>query len=632
LYQNGIYKMVLVTRAFTLNLLVFTCLLFSALAFSEAFIDETINDARLNDKNTSNKSPDEKALAQYDALKELQNINTDANRRFVKSLLSEVSEPRYKNLQAPIYAYIARLKVNDGNWHDGKNYLEVAIARLDFVEDNTLLFESLENISWIYFIRGNYSDAILYIQKMTELAYSTDDMSGQITALNRLALSYIELELFELAINPLKKALVLARKNKDVDNEFLAVLYLINAQLNVDNVDAQETLALTLVAEDIPSTLNNNDGYLARLKGLVNQQIGDNDKAEQWFTLAEKKAKINHDVRLLQMVSKNLSELYLASNKPLLALDYAIATLEYNNQMGHKNTRAAIHYLLSDIYQQLNDDKNSLKYLRAYTEYQHSQNDKDTISLITTMDKRLDDIKRSQKMAELDNALLTNKVMAQENENKQQFFIFIIIALLLIFCSFIVAFVIHHRMLKAQLVLSMKDELTGIYCRNYLKDYLPAVQSRFERETNEDLSLGVLILDCDDFKFINDTFGHAGGDKALKAIVDTINGQIREQDLLLRWGGDEFVVICESVSQSQMREFAKRIIASIGDMLIEYEEATLLVTISAGFALHDKAEAFDFYGLIKVADELLLATKKSGKNNYLGNQRNNLITGNFSTW
>lgn len=632
MYPNGIYKMVLVTRAFTLNLLVFTCLLFSALAFSEAFIDETSNDARLNDKKTNNKSSDEKAFAQYGALKELQNINTNANRRFVKSLLSEVSEPRYNNLQAPIYAYIARLKVNDGNWHDGKNYLEVAIARLDLVEDNTLLFESLENISWIYFIRGNYSDAILYVQKMTELAYSTGDISGQITALNRLALSYIELEFFELAIEPLKKALVLARKNKDVDNEFLAVLYLINAQLNVDNVDAQETLALTLVAENIPSTLNNNDGYLARLKGLVNQKIGDHGKAEQWFTLAEKKAKISHDVRLLQMVSKNLSELYLANNKPLLALDYAIATLEYNNQMGHKNARAAIHYLLSDIYQQLNDDKNSLKYLRAYTEYQHSKNDKDTINIINTMDKRLDDIKRSQKMAELDNALLINKVMAQENENKQQFFIFIIIALLLIFCSFIVVFVIHHRMLKAQLILSMKDELTGIYCRNYLNDYLPAVQSRFERETNEDLSLGVLILDCDDFKFINDTFGHAGGDKALKAIVDTINVQIREQDLLLRWGGDEFVVICESVTQTQMREFAKRIIASIGDMLIEYDEATLLVTISAGFALHDKAEAFDFYGLIKVADELLLATKKSGKNNYLGNQRNNLSTGNFSTW
>ena len=329
------------------------------------------------------------------------------------------------------------------------------------------------------------------------------------------------------------------------------------------------------------------------------------------------------------MVSKNLSELYLASDKPLLALDYAMAALEYNNQMGHTNARAAIHYLLSDIYQQLNDDTNSLKYLRAYTEYQHSQNDEDTISLITTMDKRLDDIKRLQKMADLDNALLTNKVMAQENENKQQFFIFIIIALLLIFCSFIVVLVIHHRMLKAQLVLSMKDELTGIYCRNYLKDYLPAVQSRFERETDENLSLGVLILDCDDFKFINDTFGHAGGDKALKAIVDSINAQIREQDLLLRWGGDEFVVIFESVSQEQMREFAKRIISSIDDMLIQYDDTTLLVTVSAGYALHDKAENFDFDGLIKMADELLLATKKTGKNNYLGNKRNNLNVSKF---
>lgn len=173
-------------------------------------------------------------------------------------------------------------------------------------------------------------------------------------------------------------------------------------------------------------------------------------------------------------------------------------------------------------------------------------------------------------------------------------------------------------MLKAQIVLSMKDELTGIFCRGYLKNYLPVVQSRFERETDISLTLGVLIIDCDDFKFINDTFGHAGGDKVLKAMVNNISTQIREHDLLLRWEGDEFVLICESVSQRQMCELANRIIASIGDMLIEYEHATLSVTVSAGYALHDRAESFNFDGLIKAADEFLLAKKKSRKNSYLG--------------
>jgi diguanylate cyclase (GGDEF)-like protein len=569
-------------------------------------------------------------LENYRNLKKLQHINTEENINYINGLLVSAAKSEYQHLQAPIYAYIARLKANDGNWLEGKRYLTLAIDKLPMVSNDDLIIDSLEDISWIFFIRGNYSEAIFYVQKMADHAYETSNRRGQIAALSRLALSYIELELFELAVEPLQIALKLARETKNHDREFLATLYLINAQIKLAHSKPQESLALALVADRIPSKFNTDDGYLPRLKGVINQQMGNFDAAERWFKLAETKAISNHDVRLLQIVNQSLSEFYLATSQTTLALGYAIKSLDYNNQMQHFNTRAAIHYLLSKIYQQLGDDKNSLKYLRAYADFQHTASDKNTVSLISTMDKRIDDIKRNHRLAELKNSLLSNEVMVQENKNNQQFFIFIIAALALI-CGFIIlVFVIRHRMLKAQIALSMQDELTGAFCRNYLKGYLPAVQSRFERELNEGLSLGALIIDCDDFKFINDTFGHAGGDKALKAIVGTIATHIREHDLLLRWGGDEFVLICESISQRQMRELAKRITRSISDLLIEYEEATLSVTVSAGYALHSKTDDFDFDGLIKTADEFLLATKKSGKNSCLGDMPSHRAVNTFS--
>ena len=559
-----------------------------------------------------------KPIDNYNDLKKLQHLNTEKNTDFIHQLINKAKSDTYQQLQAPIYAYIAKLKTNDGNWLEGKYFLEQAISTLPEVKNDDLLIDSLENISWIFFIRGNYTEAIFYVQKMADHAYETANQRGQIVALNRLALSYIELELFELAIEPLEMALKLSRASKNYDGEFLATLYLINTRIKLTNTDPNESLSLSLIAERIPSKFNVDDGYLPRLKGVINQQLGNFEAAERWLKLAEEKATSNHDVRLLQIVSQSLSEFYLVTNQPWLALDYAMVSLGYNNQMQHSNTGAAIHYLLSRIYQQLGDEKNSLKYLRAYADFQQTASDNNTVSLITTMDKRIASIKRQQKRAELDNTLLSNTLMSQENKNKQQLFIFIIIALVLIFCFFIVVFVVHHRMLKAQLILSMKDELTGAYCRNYLKGCLPAMQSRFEREVDEQLSLGALIIDCDDFKFINDTFGHAGGDKALKAIVSTIKTHIREHDLLLRWGGDEFVLVCESVSQAQMRDLAKRITRSISDMFIEYEDATLTVTISAGYAIHKKSEPFNFDGLIKAADEFLLATKKTGKNSCLG--------------
>ncbi|WP_158089063.1 tetratricopeptide repeat-containing diguanylate cyclase [Cognaticolwellia mytili] len=569
-------------------------------------------------------------LENYQALKNLQHLNTEKNRDLVNQLMIEASNEEYQFLQAPIYAYIARLKTNDGNWLEGKHYLDKAVSTISTIKNNDLLIDALESISWIFFIRGDYSEAILYVQKMAEHAYETANQRGQIVALNRLALSYIELDLYELAIEPLELALKLARKTKNYDSEFLATLYLISARINLDDVDPNETLALTLVAERIPSKFNSDDGYLPRLKGVVNEQLGNFDVAEKWFKLSESRAKSSHDVRLLQIVSLSLSELYLKTNQLWIALDYAITSLEYNSQLQHANTQATLHYLLSNIYQQLGDDKNSLKFLRAYADYQNAASDKGTVSLISTMDKRIENIKRQQKLAQLENSLLSSKVTSQKNKNKQQVFIFIIIALALFFCFFIIVFFVHHRMLKTQIVSSMKDELTGVFCRSYLKNYLPAVKSRFERETNQELSLGAVIIDCDDFKFINDTFGHAGGDKALKAIVNTIKTQIRKNDLLLRWGGDEFVLICESVSQVQIQELAKRITRSISDLLIEYDETTLTVTISAGFALHDKTEDFNFDGLIKAADEFLLATKKRGKNSYLGDNFTELSQDNYS--
>lgn len=570
------------------------------------------------------------SIENYQKLKDLQHLNTDSSRSFVNQLLLKIPNNDYKFLHAPIYAYIAKLKTADGNWLEGKHYLDLAISALATTSDDELLIESLESISWIFFIRGHYSDAIFYVQKMADLAFETANQRGQVVALNRLALSYIELKLFELAVEPLEIALELARATKNYDSEFLATLYLINARIELSGFDPQETFALTLIAERIPSKFNSDDGYLPRLKGVVSLQLRNFLAAEKWLKVALEKATEKHDVRLLQMVSKSLSEYYLATNKPWLALDYASASLNYNNQLQHLNDQASLHYLLSNIYQQLGDEISSLKYLRAYADFQYSTSDNTTVSLLTTMDKRIEAIKQKQKLAEQENSLLANKVTAQEYENELQFFVFTILGLMLLIVSFIVVFVVHHRMLKAQITLSMKDELTGAYCRNYLKGYLPAVKSRFERNSDRDHSLGALIIDCDDFKFINDTFGHAGGDKALKEIVDTLSKHIREQDLLLRWGGDEFVIVCESVNQLQIRELAKRITASISDMQIQYDDITLTVTVSIGYALHSKADNFNFDGLIKAADEFLMATKKSGKNSCLGENFNEMSIDGFS--
>lgn len=622
LCKNGIYLMLLNNWYLLRNFTIISLLLVALIGIKAYAQEATERDAS-------------ESLDVYAELKSIQNLNTDKNRLFIKILIADLAAGEHADFQAASYALIAKLETKAGYWQVGKHYLDLAITRLARVKKDHLYLDTLESISAVFLLRGEYFDTIEYVRKIADYAYETKNTHGEIVALNRLALSYIQLNLFQLAIKPLQTSLSLTRETNNYFYEFLSTMYLIYARINLPEFDPQETLDLIEVAEKIPSRLNNENGNLFRFKGLVQQQIGNFSAADKWLKLALTKARSDQDMRLLQVVNKDLAALYLAIDKPLLALDYAIKSLGQNNQMLQVKARADTHYLISNIYLQMGDDENSLKHLRAYADLQLVVNKTNTISLITTMEKRIDDIKTQQKKSALENSLLMNKVMAEEHKNKQQLFIFIITALALTFCFCIIVFFVRHRMLKAQVITSMKDGLTGLFCRSYLKIYLPAIQSRFERETNSELTLGALIIDCDDFKFINDTFGHAGGDKALKAIVNTISRQIREHDLLLRWGGDEFVLICESVSHSQMRELANRIIGSINELLIEYDAVRLSVTISAGYALHNKAENFNFDGLIKAADAFLLATKKSGKNNYLGQSvddaANLPLSNNFST-
>lgn len=164
----------------------------------------------------------------------------------------------------------------------------------------------------------------------------------------------------------------------------------------------------------------------------------------------------------------------------------------------------------------------------------------------------------------------------------------------------------------------MKDSLTGAYGRSYLQHYLPGAMARYLRATNEKESFGVIAIDCDDFKLINEKHGHAGGDIALKAIVDTLMVQIRSNDHLFRWGGDEFILMCEQVSESQLNEISQRLTSSVNKLSIEYDQLIMTPTISVGYALHEKEGEFDLGRLLKRADKYLYQTKRSGKNSFVG--------------
>ena len=154
--------------------------------------------------------------------------------------------------------------------------------------------------------------------------------------------------------------------------------------------------------------------------------------------------------------------------------------------------------------------------------------------------------------------------------------------------------------------LANTDPLTGAYNRRYLNEFSFEYLKIVKRE-NKDLSL--LLLDLDDFKIINDTFGHEIGDIVIKELVKISKQSIRESDLVVRFGGDEFIILLPNTNISNARLVANKIFDSIGEYN-KTKEFSFSVSIGTSYYQAGDNSIDD---LISRADQSLYEAKRAGK-------------------
>jgi diguanylate cyclase (GGDEF)-like protein/PAS domain S-box-containing protein len=156
----------------------------------------------------------------------------------------------------------------------------------------------------------------------------------------------------------------------------------------------------------------------------------------------------------------------------------------------------------------------------------------------------------------------------------------------------------------------LKDALTGLGNRRYAE--LSADSALREAEA-EGGGAGVLMIDIDRFKDVNDTYGHASGDRVLRMVGWTLANAVRRNDAAARWGGEEFLVVCPRIGREALAEVAERVRALVERSWIALEDGRRIsVTVSVGAAL---ARARDnFSSLAARADEMLYASKAAGRN------------------
>ncbi|WP_457568558.1 GGDEF domain-containing protein [Desulfurobacterium sp.] len=147
------------------------------------------------------------------------------------------------------------------------------------------------------------------------------------------------------------------------------------------------------------------------------------------------------------------------------------------------------------------------------------------------------------------------------------------------------------------------DPLSGVYNRRFIEDFGTDILNRFSF---------LLFLDIDNFKEINDTYGHDAGDEVIRHLGQLLKKLLRKRDVVVRFGGDEFLIAIDTPTEEIALKVAKRILQSVKNMKVQYGNHTITITVSIGMSKIDREKSFEEN--LKEADSAMYKAKNEGKN------------------
>ncbi|GAA6154239.1 tetratricopeptide repeat-containing diguanylate cyclase [Pseudoteredinibacter isoporae] len=589
------------------------------LFLSLVLLASTGNSASLQHKVVENASSREiiQQIKQHDfkALEHAQHL--------IETLGNTLNSQSTPDESALYYIYCGRLHAYLGHVEQAKACIAQSETFSDKLSNAEAQMTYLESKAIALARLGEFLNALPLAKQLADIGLEENHQLYVGKSYALMGATYLETGLTELSEDAFDKAIVIFRELGDIRYEARILLNSATNRLQAPHrYDPQESLDRLIKAQKLYEKAPSPRAvaHINRMLGVSYLYLNEYEKSAQYLDIAAEIALNQNYKPVLVRVYREQTNLYLISNKLDKALQTATEGLALSHKMAHSQLVRDLNFLLSEIHERRGEKRLAFEHLKEAVNTDKDVSDHRIYELATSIEHSLRAQREQSKILMLEKKSLAKELELSHAEKRNQTQVSIFIGIGLLLSSLIVIFYYKSKLTQVKLDLSLRDQLTGAYRRGYLIEQAAAINSRLSRIPEEsENSVAAIMIDCDNFKPINDSLGHSAGDYVLVELVKVIDTIIRPSDILVRWGGDEFVIICEDIPVPALKALCERIRCQIASNDFTYEGNPLSLTASIGYSILKDRSEFSLDKIISSADRFLYDSKKEGKNTSSGN-------------
>ena len=482
-----------------------------------------------------------------------------------------------------------------------------------------------------YAEEGNLPAALGKLQEAVALARSHGGPIPKVMALNALAAQYGKLKEYDKGFEALAEASIIAVKTNSPGR--MATLKNTEYGLALETGQADRALNALLEALALQRRIGAESMIAGSLVDLSDSYLkrGDYNRAASYARQAITAANKLHNDRYEAIGRINLGQAHLGRGRLAEGKREFELGLAHFEQSGDKPEIRTVWQEYGEALERAGDMAGSV------TAYHRERAIADDLFKESRQKALLElqakyETEKKQRQIELlrrENQLKTTEI---DNRRLQQR-VWWLLALVFAMASVIVG-ILYRKVRSANARLeeknqelkqqSSRDPLTGLYNRRHFQEFMRNhvhTEQRGAGTSGEEVIGAIFLLDVDHFKHVNDRHGHAAGDMVLKMISDHLRVILRETDMIVRWGGEEFLAFLPAIPRSGVDEIAARLLAGVAAQDIVYQGSTIPVRVSVGYApfpLKPGSTELSWERAVNLVDMALYLAKAHGRNRAYG--------------